>query len=139
WRGVAYRAVAGVRPLWWTPNLHVGRWHGPEQRTPVQYLALHPMGPLAEAARHAGLRSAAELRTLQRTVFALRIELEAVLRVDFATAHSVGLDAADMVGPPATYAACSAWLGRRLASGGALDALIVPSAALPGTENLVVL
>jgi hypothetical protein len=135
---VAYRGVSGLRPLWWTPNLGFGRWHGAAQRAPVQYLCTHPMGPLAEQARHAGTHTREELRQLRRHVFALRVRLEGVLALDFDGAAALGLDPAVLVGPPASYPVCSAWLGDFLESGPAVDGLLVPSAALPGTETLVV-
>lgn len=135
---VAFRGVSGLRPLWWTPNLGLGRWHGAGQPLPVQYLCTHPTGPLAEQARHAGVHTPEGLRQLRRSVFALRIHLERVLVLDFTRAAALGLDPAALVGPPATYAVCSAWLGRLLRSAPAVQALLVPSAALPGTETLVV-
>lgn len=136
--GVAYRGIAGVRPLWWEPNLGVGRWHGPGQRQPIQYLALHPMGALAEQARHLGLRTAVELRTMRHAVFAVRVHLDAVLTVDFDTARALGLEPGDLVGPPHTYATCAHWLAGLLAAVAPPDGLVVPSAALPGTRNLIV-
>ena len=135
---VAYRGVSGLRPLWWTPNLGHGRWHGAGQPLPVQYLCTHPMGPLAEQARHAGVHTAAGLRQLRRSVFALRIRLDGVLELDFSAAAALGLDPDAVVGPPAAYPVCSAWLGRLLRSSSEIQGLLVPSAALPGTETLVV-
>ena len=80
---VAYRGISGMRPLWWTPNLGAGRWHGPDQPQPVQYLSTHPMGPLAEQARHAGTHTAVTLRQLRRHVFAMRVRLARVVVLDF--------------------------------------------------------
>jgi RES domain-containing protein len=135
---VAYRGVSGLRPLWWTPNLGFGRWHGAAQPAPVQYLCTHPMGPLAEQARHAGAHTPEELRQLRRNVFALRVRLERVLVLDFERAAAWGLDPAALVGPPSSYPVCSRWLGENLQTWPEVQGLLVPSAALPGTDTLVV-
>jgi hypothetical protein len=135
---VAYRGISGLRPLWWTPNLGIGRWHGPGQPLPVQYLSTHPMGPLAEQARHAGALDADGLRQLRRNVFALRIGLDRVLDLDFTAADAAGLAPEALVGPPSGYPACSSWLGDILREMPQLQALLVPSAALPGTRTLAI-
>jgi hypothetical protein len=96
------------------------------------------MGPLAEQARHAGVAGAEQLRTLRRNVFALRVRLDCVVELDFATAAAGGLDPAALVGPPSTYPQCSAWLGALLAGAPEVQGLLVPSAALPGTRTLAI-
>jgi hypothetical protein len=136
---VVYRGISGMRPLWWTPNLGAGRWHGPSQPQPVQYLSTHPMGPLAEQARHAGTHTAAELRQLRRHVFALRVRLARVVELDFDGAAAGGLDPAALVGPPSTYPACSRWLGDLIGRFPEIEALLVPCAALAGVRTLVVI
>jgi len=136
---VAYRGISGMRPLWWTPNLGAGRWHGPEQTQPVQYLSTHPMGPLAEQARHAGTHTAAALRQLRRHVFAMRVRLARVVVLDFDRAAASGLPPEALVGPPSTYPLCSGWLGRLLDRFPEVDGLLVPGAALPGVQSLVVI
>lgn len=136
---VAYRGVSGMRPLWWTPNLGSGRWHGPAQPQPVQYLSTHPMGPLAEQARHAGTHTAPELRQLRRHVFALRVQLSRVVVLDFDRAAGVGLEPEALVGPPTTYPVCSGWLGALIGRSPEIEGLLVPSAALPGVQTLVVI
>ncbi len=135
---VAYRGISGLRPLWWTPNLGFGRWHGAGQTLPVQYLSTHPMGPLAEQARHAGAHQPAELRQLRRNVFALRVRLEHVVELSFEAAAAGGLDPGALVGPPSSYPVCSEWLGTMMAGAAQLEGLLVPSAALPGTRTLVI-
>lgn len=135
---VAYRGVSGLRPLWWTPNLGFGRWHGTAQPRPVQYLCTHPMGPLAEQARHAGTRTPEELRQLRRNLFALRVRLDGVMVLDFERASALGLDPGALVGPPSSYPLCSRWLGEALRTWPEVRGLLTPSAALPGTETLVV-
>lgn len=135
---VAYRGISGLRPLWWTPNLGFGRWHGAGQPLPVQYLSTHPMGPLAEQARHAGVDQPEELRQLRRNVFALRVRLEHVVELSFEVAAAGGMDPGALVGPPSSYPVCSEWLGTMAAGAAQLDGLLVPSAALPGTRTLVI-
>lgn len=136
--GVVHRGISGLRPLWWSANIGIGRWHGPGQSRPVQYLSLHPMGPLAEHARHTGAATASDLRELRRNVFALRVHLDNVLHLDFDTARGLGLDPHLLVGPPSSYPACAAWLGALLDGEPHIDGVRTPNAALPGTETLVV-
>ena len=136
---VAYRGISGLRPLWWTPNLGAGRWHGPDQSRPVQYLSTHPMGPLAEHARHSGAGTETELRQLRRNVFALRVRLLRVVDLSFDRAKAEGLDPECLVGPPSTYPMCSRWLGALLTRFPDIEGLLTPSAALPGVQGLVVI
>ncbi|MGD0833954.1 MAG: RES family NAD+ phosphorylase [Candidatus Dormibacteria bacterium] len=136
---VVYRGISGMRPLWWTPNLGWGRWHGPAQPRPVQYLSTHPMGPLAEQARHAGTHTAIELRQLRRHVFALRVRLARVVELDFQAAAAGGLEPEALVGPPSSYPACSRWLGELIDRFPEIEGLLVPCAALPGVRTLVVI
>jgi hypothetical protein len=136
---VAYRGISGMRPLWWTPNLGSGRWHGPSQPHPVQHLSTHPMGPLADQARHAGTHTAPELRQLRRHVFALRVRLDRIVLLDFDRAVASGIEPEALVGPPSTYPLCSGWLGALIARFPEIEGLLVPSAALPGVQTLVVI
>lgn len=101
----------------------------------MQYLCLHPLGPLAEAVRRlpAGL-DAAEMR---RPVWALRVADDSIEQLGFEEAGSWDLDPYDLVCPAEGYGACQA-LGARLLEAGDPPMLRVPSAALPGTWNLIV-
>jgi hypothetical protein len=126
--------VAYHTPLWLAPNRLAGRFNA-ALRGPVQYLCLHPLGALAEAVRRLppGL-DAAELR---RPVWALRVPDGPVETVGFDEAPQWGLEPYDLVCPPAGYGPCQA-LSERLLAQDEPPMLRVPSAALPGTWNLIV-
>lgn len=140
-QGIVFRAIGGRLPLWVTPNVVDGRFNraaplagpAPAGARPVQYLCLHPLGPLAEAIRHdeTGMPDA-----IRRNLFVCSVRLRRVLHVDIAGAAAVGIEPEDLVGDD--YGVTRAWLDGVLRSTPRLQALVVPSAALPGTENLVV-
>ena len=131
---VVYRACGFETPLWSFANISSGRWNRPNTLA-VQYLSLHAMTPWAEMLRNLHLRVAAEARTMGLPIWAIRVSLaDDPLAVDFATAGDHGLDAEDLVADD--HSACQA-LGATLASGGQTS-ILVPSAALPGTRNLVI-
>jgi hypothetical protein len=136
--GVAYRAISGVKPLWRQPNIHEGRFNrllGHPNARPTQYLCLHPMGPMAEFLRHVPV-AAADLALVARNVFALRPQLGGVLEVTFDNAMTLGIAPEALVDDD--YTACQDWVDQMLAVDRRIEAIRVPSAALPGTENLVV-
>jgi FXSXX-COOH protein len=135
-----FRAIGGRLPLWVTPNVVDGRFNGatplagaaPPGARPVQYLCLHPLGPLAEAIRHdeTGLPEA-----IRRNLFVGYVRLRRVLHVDIPAASDMGIEPEALVGDD--YAVTRNWLDGILQSLPRLEGLRVPSAALPGTENLV--
>jgi RES domain-containing protein len=129
---VCFRAAAFPLPLWSVANPRPGRFNAPGDGA-IQYLSLHPLGPFAELARHHGIRELDRLREVRSRVWALRVPLEAPVELSFASARGHGLSAQQLVdddqGP------CRA-LGRRLRAGAA-EGAFYPSAALPGTVNLV--
>jgi RES domain-containing protein len=130
---VAFRASAYERPLWAIPNRVAGRWNAAGD-PPVQYLALHPMGPWAEILRHLGRRTAEAARSLRVPTWVLRVALAEPPRpVTFASAGEVGLRAQDLVADD--QRPCRAAAARLRAEG--VGAIVAPSAALPGTEVLV--
>ena len=111
-----------------------GRFHRMTEESPTQYLCLHPLGPWAEFVRGSGLDTPEQLAMVRHRTWALRVDLTGLPRIGFAEAARHGLRPGDLVSddlralpPPGRPAA------RRRAAPGA----IVPSAALPGTENVV--
>jgi hypothetical protein len=70
-------------------------------------------------------------------VWVLRIPGGSVQTIGFDEAREWGLDPYDLVCPPEGYGACQA-VGERLMTADDPGMLRVPSAALPGTWNLVV-
>ncbi|MEA2323588.1 MAG: hypothetical protein QOD81_3438, partial [Solirubrobacteraceae bacterium] len=105
----------------------------------TQYLSLHPLTPWAELLRFEERTTETEADELRPPLWALRIELrpDRTLRLGFANAGDVGLAPEDLVGDD--YGPCQALAAGLRADHDGPRALIVPSAALPGTENLVVL
>jgi RES domain-containing protein len=130
---VAFRASAYERPLWALPNRVAGRWNAAGD-PPVQYLALHPMGPWAEVLRHLGRRGAEAARSVRVPTWALRVTLtEPPQPITFASAPQAGLRPEDLVADD--HRPCREAAARLRAEG--VGAIVTPSAALPGTEVLV--
>jgi hypothetical protein len=103
------------------------------EESPTQYLCLHPLGPWAEFLRASGLQTREQLALVRHRTWALRVDLDGLPRIGFAEASEHGLRPGDLVSDD--LRACHR-LADRLRAAGAGGA-IVPSAALPGTENVV--
>jgi RES domain-containing protein len=133
-RTVVYRATAHDAPLWAFPNTSAGRWNR-ANGWPAQYLSLHPMTPWAEVMRTLGLREEAA-GAMRVPIWAFQLTLaEQPLELGFGAAAAHDLDPGDLVADD--WSPCQA-LASRLRDDG-VAAIVVPSAALPGTRNLVVL
>jgi RES domain len=132
---VVYRAAAYHTPLWVEPNVTEGRFH--QERTgPVQYFCEHPLGPLAEALRR--LPPGMATAELRRPVWALRLPDTSVETLGFDEAADWGIDPYGLVCPPGGYAADCQVIGETMLAREDPPLLRVPSAALPGTWNIVV-
>lgn len=130
---VAYRVAAFGRPLRGEPSRIEGRFHRADQFEPTQYACLHPLGPWAEFMRAHDLRTQEQVAMIRQRAWALQIDLEPLTRVSFETTEAFGVSPAQLVGDD--YRPCQA-LADSLRAEGARG-MIVPSAALPGTENVV--
>jgi hypothetical protein len=102
-----------------------GRYHRGNEEEPTQYVCLHPLGPHAEAIRRYDARTPADARVLDLRTWALDVDIRELVEVPFADAW-----VAD------DYTACHDLADTMRESGRA--GMIVPSAALPGTRNVVV-
>lgn len=131
---VAYRHAAYDTPWLVNPSRRGGRFHR-ARRHVTQYLALHPLGPAAEMVTHAfPIQAAAEdVAALQLDLWAVAVDDEGLLHVGFAEAADHGIDPAALVGDD--YTPTQAWADGLRALG--VPGVVVPSAALPGAENLV--
>lgn len=129
---LAWRLAAWDTPLWVHPNRAAGRFN-PPGTGPVQYWSLHPLTPWAELLRGQGLTQRERLRDVRSRLWVARLRVAAV-ELGFGEARAHGLEAAELVDDDRT--ACQR-LGARCLAGDGPGALIVPSAALPGTRNLV--
>ena len=130
---VAYRLASWRRPLRTEPSRVPGRFHRVTEESPTQYVCLHPLGPWAEFLRGSGLRSAEQLALVRHRTWALRIDLTGLLRIGFAEAPDHELRPGDLVSDD--LRACHRLADRLRAAG--VPGAIVPSAALPGTDNVV--
>ena len=101
----------------------------------MQYFCLHPLGPLAEAVRR--LPHGLDPAEIRRPVWALRLPDGPIETVGFQEAHDLSMDPSSLVGPPAGYAECQRLADTFLEQHDP-PMLRVPSAALPGTWNLIV-
>ena len=129
----AFRLASWRRPLRTEPSRVAGRFHRMTEESPTQYLCLHPLGPWAEFLRASGLQTREQLALVRHRTWALRVDLDGLPRIGFAEASEHGLRPGDLVSDD--LRACHR-LADRLRAAGAGGA-IVPSAALPGTENVV--
>jgi hypothetical protein len=128
----AFRHAAYDSPWWVLPSSREGRFHRAGQDT-VQYLSLHPLGPAAEMLRHnVGPRGDPDDVVLN--LWAAVVELDHVKRIDFDDCETYGRAADELVADD--YGATHD-LADAVRESGA-PAMIVPSAALPGTHNLIV-
>lgn len=127
-----FRHAAYDTPWWAFPSSREGRFHRAGLDT-VQYLSLHPLGPAAEILRHhVGPNGDPDDLTLN--LWTAVVDVDGVERIDFDDCRRYGLSADELVGDD--YTATQALADAVRASGA--PAMIVPSASLPGTDNLVV-
>ena len=130
---VAYRLASWRRPLRTEPSRIAGRFHRMTEASPTQYLCLHPIGPWAEFLRASDLRTPDQLALVRHRTWALRVDLDDLPRIGFAEAAAHGLRPGDLVSDD--LRACHRLADRLRAAG--VEGAIVPSAALPGTDNVV--
>lgn len=77
--------------------------------------------------------SESDARELRMRTWALRVDLEPFVEIGFSEANSFGIDPVDLVSD--AYEPCRQLADRQRGSG--VRGIIVPSAALPGTRNVV--
>lgn len=130
-RFTAFRHAAYDTPWWAFPSSREGRFHRAGQDT-VQYLSLHPLGPAAEMLRH-HVGPGGDPDEVLLNLWTAVLDIEAAVTVDFRDCEAYGLTVDELVGDD--YAPTQA-LAAVVRDGGA-DAMVVPSAALPGTSNLI--
>ena len=132
-----FRLAAYETPLWAIDNFSDGRYNEAGDGA-TQYLSLHPMTPWAELLRNQGRRGAAAARQMRMPLWAVIAELDdPAAEITFDNAGDHGISPDELVADD--QSACRA-LARRLRRDPAEPhAVVVPSAALPGTRNLVLL
>jgi hypothetical protein len=132
---VTFRLANYETPLWSVENFSVGRYNVADTGF-TQYLSLHPLTPWAELLRNEDRRTRERAILMRYPLWAIRVLLEdEPFALTFDNAGDFGLNASDLVdddqGP------CRA-LGEAFRAGGP-SAFTAPSAALPGTTNLILL
>jgi hypothetical protein len=131
----AYRHAAYDSPWWVIPSSREGRFNRAYEDHPTQYLALHPLGPTAELLRHQ-LRGpdAARADMILAKLWAVLLDVEGSVDVTFDNcASDYGITPEELVGDD--YAPTQA-LAAHLRGAG-VPGFTVASAALPGTDDLI--
>jgi hypothetical protein len=128
-----YRLASWRRPLRTEASRVAGRFHRVTEESPTQYMCLHPLGPWAEFLRATDLRTRDQLAQVRHRTWVLRMDLAGLPRIGFAEAAAHGLRPGDLVSDDPR--ACHRLADRLRAAG--VGGAIVPSAALPGTDNVV--
>jgi RES domain len=132
---VAFRLANYETPLWPVENFSTGRFNEAAIGF-TQYLSLHPQTPWAELLRNEDRRTRDRALLMRYPLWAVRVELsDEPLELTFANAPEFGLRPEDLVADD--HGPCRAFAARLREEGP--RAFIAPSAALPGTRNLVVL
>jgi hypothetical protein len=132
---ICFRLANYETPLWSVENFSAGRYNEPAAGF-TQYLSLHPLTPWAELLRNEDRRTRERAVLMRYPLWAIRVLLEEEPFVlTFDNAEEFGLTAEDLVADD--HRPCRA-LAQAFRQNGP-QAFIAPSAALPGTTNLVVL
>ncbi len=130
-RFTAFRHAAYDTPWWAFPSSREGRFHRAGQDT-IQYLSLHPLGPAAEMLRH-NVGPDGDPDDVVLNLWTAVLDIDDVTRVDFDDCERYGRTVDELVGDDYTPTQA---LGGAVKASGAI-AMVVPSAALPGTHNLI--
>lgn len=131
-----FRLAAWDTPLRVNPNRTAGRFHR-ENSPATQYVGLHPLTPWAEYLRTHGITSREEVNDQRIRIWALRVVTADITPIDFENASHFGLDPWDLVSDD--WTACQDFADGLRDDASAPKVLQVPSAALAGTCNLVLL
>lgn len=126
-----FRHAAYDSPWWVFPSSRPGRFNRARQDT-VQYLCLHPLGPAAEMLRH-NVGPGGDPDEVILNLWTAVVDVSDVRRVDFDECATYGRTPDELVGD--NYAPTQLLADEVRASGS--SAMVVPSAALPGTHNLI--
>lgn len=130
-RSTVFRHAAYDTPWRARPSPGQGRFHRPGQDI-VQYLSLHPLGPAAEMLRH-NLGPDGDPDHVLLNLWTATVDIDEVTRIDFDDCAKYGITVDELVGDD--YQPTQALAATVLASGA--TAMVAPSAALPGTHNLM--
>ena len=132
---MAFRFANYDTPLWVNPNRSGHRFNLPEE-APTQYLSLHPLGCVAEYLRGDDLREPEGTFNRLIRIWAVKVDIESAGVLSFDAADGHGLQAHDLISDD--YEPCQAWATGIRQDAGQPRMWLVPSAALPGTDNVVI-
>lgn len=130
---VAYRFASYATPLRTIADSRAARFHRGDEAEPTQYLSLHPLGPLAELMRRNDLRAPEQLAFVRVRTWALELNVDELEEITFDNAEDHGMRAAELVADD--HLACQSFADTLRSEG--IPGVLVPSAALPGTRNVV--
>ena len=130
-RFTVFRHAAYDTPWRALPSPGQGRFHRPGKDI-VQYLSLHPLGPAAEMLRHQ-VGPKGDSDSLLLNLWTAVIDIEKVTWIDSGDCAGYHITADELVGDD--YRPTQALAAAVQAAGAA--AMVAPSAALPGTHNLM--
>jgi RES domain len=132
---VTFRLANYETPLWSVENFSAGRYNAADAGF-TQYLSLHPLTPWAELLRNEDRRPRDRAILMRYPLWALRVLVDDdPFELTFDNAADYGLNPSDLVDDD--HGPCRALAGAFRAGGP--KAFMAPSAALPGTTNLIVL
>jgi hypothetical protein len=129
---VCYRFAAYSTPLRTVAAWQSARFSRADEAEPTQYLSLHPLGPLAELMRNADLRRGEQVAAVSTRTWALEVSFDGLPEITFQSAREFGISAEELVADD--HGACQS-LAARIRT--LFPGVVVPSAALPGTRNVV--
>jgi hypothetical protein len=129
---ICYRFASYSTPLRTVPAWQPARYSRGDEDEPTQYLSLHPLGPLAELMRNADLRTDEQVAMVSTRTWALEVALGDLPVITFDSAEQFGITAEGLIADD--HSACQA-LAERLRD--RMPGAIAPSAALPGTQNVI--
>src|SRR4030088_1310706 len=126
-----FRHAAYDSPWWAFPSSRSGRFNRARQDA-VQYLCLHPLGPAAEMLRH-NVGPSGDPDDVILNLWTAAVDAQDITRADFDECTTYGCAPDELVGDD--YVPTHLLADQVRASGA--SAMVVPSAALPGTHNLI--
>jgi hypothetical protein len=137
---VCYRAAAYRTPTRVRAHEDTGRFNRIDS-PPTQYFSLHPLGPWAEVIRNRGYTDPEDALSFRLPIWAVRlVPVDDLVRIDFDLAAAGETPApiapAELIADD--QSACREFADAVRADPAAPRILRVPSAALPGTENIVI-
>lgn len=132
---LTFRIADWDTPLRVNPNRTAGRFNY-EGSPATQYLALHPLTAWAEYVRNQGIRRADEIAELRLTVWTVKVRVDPLLEITFERANRHGLQPDALIADDWTD--CQRFADRFRSDDSQPNAILSPSAALPGTRSLVI-